>query len=429
MSESNQFKAMISATARDLEPQRLAAQEACLANDVFPVWMKHLPAQDADGFKVSMEMVDRADIYIGIYAMRYGWVPDFDNPKQVSITELEFDRALERKASGKLKELLIFIAGEDTRYSRGDIEMSESAQQKLEAFRQRASSRRVVSFFNSTEELQRQISEALAAFKDRHRVEPVPGSDDNGPGSTKSIIPKPPAFYAEPDYIGSHRFTGRAAELQVLTDWANPADPTNLLLFEAIGGNGKSMLTWEWTTNPRHALAARPADMPWAGRFWYSFYEGGASMADFCRRALAYMTGRPLEDFAKKKTAELKDDLLAQLHSRPWLLILDGLERILVAYHRIDAAEVPDEEANLPTDKIVNRNPCDAIRDEDNDLLRALAAAAPSKLLVSSRLTPRVLLNPSGQPIPGAKRITLPGTVRKFVFRVVSYGFGVWSGS
>ena len=80
--------------------------------------------------------------------------------------------------------------------------------------------------------------------------------------------------------IGSHKFIGRAAELQVLTDWAAPADPTNLLLFEAIGGNGKSMLTWEWTTNPRHALAARPADKPWAGRFWYSFYEGGASMEE-----------------------------------------------------------------------------------------------------------------------------------------------------
>jgi len=166
----------------------------------------------------------------------------------------------------------------------------------------------------------------------------VPTSPTPAPVPTTTGIPKPPAFYAEPDYIGSHKFIGRAAELQVLSDWAAPADPTNLLLFEAIGGNGKSMLTWEWTTNPRHALAARPADKPWAGRFWYSFYERGAVMSDFCQHALAYMTGRPLEDFAKKRTAELKDELL-----------------------------------------------------------------------VSSRLTPRVLLNPSGQPIPGAKRITLPG--------------------
>jgi tetratricopeptide (TPR) repeat protein len=106
---------------------------------------------------------------------------------------------------------------------------------------------------------------------------------------------------------------------------------------------------------------------------------------------------------------DLARDLIAQLHAKPWLLILDGLERVLVAYHRIDAAEVPDEDANSPTDKVLNRNPCDTIRDEDGDLLRKLAACSPSKILVSSRLTPRVLLNPSGQPITGAKRITLPG--------------------
>ncbi len=38
---------------------------------------------------------------------------------------------------------------------------------------------------------------------------------------------------------------------------------------------------------------------------------------------------------------------------------------MLVAYHRIDAAEMPDEDANSPTDEIVNRDPRDAIRDVD----------------------------------------------------------------
>jgi hypothetical protein len=69
------------------------------------------------------------------------------------------------------------------------------------------------------------------------------------------------------------------------------------------------MLTWEWVTHPKHALAARPADSPWAGRFWYSFYERGAIMADFCQRALAYMTDRPLEEFARKKTAALAQSI------------------------------------------------------------------------------------------------------------------------
>lgn len=241
-------------------------------------------------------------------------------------------------------------------------------------------------------------------FSETDEVVPDVKEQETPAPTVAPAIPHPPAFYAEPDYIGSHKFVGRDAELDALNDWAKAADPTNLLLFEAIGGNGKSMLTWEWTT--KHATTIRS---DWAGRFWYSFYEKGAVMADFCRRALAYMTGRRLEEFSKKKTAEMKDELLRLLHARPWLLILDGLERVLVAYHRIDAAEVPDEEANNPTDKIVNRNPCDAIRDEDNDLLRALAAASPSKILVSSRLTPRVLLNPSGQPINGAKKLPLSG--------------------
>ena len=164
------------------------------------------------------------------------------------------------------------------------------------------------------------------------------------------------------------------------------------------------MLTWEWTT--KHATQVRGE---WAGRFWYSFYERGAIMADFCAHALAYFTGRPFEEFRKKKTPELAEILLHHLQASPWLLVLDGIERVLVAYHRFDAAQIPDEEANRPTDQIADREPCAAIRPEDDDLLRALAAIAPSKLLITSRLVPRVLLNPASQPIPGVLRVPLPG--------------------
>jgi hypothetical protein len=220
-----------------------------------------------------------------------------------------------------------------------------------------------------------------------------------------SSIPIPPAFYAVPDYsLVRHKFVGRRAQLQLLSDWAKASDPTSVLLFEAIGGSGKSMLTWEWTI--KYATVVRS---DWAGRFWYSFYEKGAVMRDFCQHALAYMTQKPLDSFEKKTTPEMRVELLARLHQQPWLLILDGLERVLVAYHRLDAAEVPDEEVNRPTDKILDREPCDAIRDEDTDLLRALATAAPSKVLISSRLMPRVLLNPAGFPLPGVKALALPG--------------------
>jgi len=262
---------------------------------------------------------------------------------------------------------------------------------------------RAISFGNNHSDLPKYLQSLLPVATPEIPANPV--IPTSGAGITRDTsIPIPAAFYAVPDYIGRHNFVGRKTQLRLLSDWAKPSDPTSVLLFEAIGGSGKSMLTWEWTT--KHATVVRS---DWAGRFWYSFYEQGAIMRSFCQHALAYMTQTPLEAFEKKTTAEMRVELLAQLHRRPWLLILDGLERVLVAYHRIDAAEVPDEEVNRPTDKILDRDPCDAIRDEDTDLLRALAGAAPSKILISSRLIPRVLLNPAGIPLPGVKPLVLPG--------------------
>src|ERR1035438_8748218 len=192
---------------------------------------------------------------------------------------------------------------------------------------------RVYVTFDSRKEFD---SKAIHAVAELRRY--LDGTEPEPACHTPEPIPVPPAFYAEPPYIGSHQFVGRQAQLDVLTDWAVPADQHPVLLFEAIGGSGKSMLTWEWTTN--HAMQVRG---DWAGRFWYSFYERGAIMADFCRRALAYITREPLDRFKKLKTPELSDRLLHHLRDRPWLLVMAGLERVLVAYHRFDAAQVADE--------------------------------------------------------------------------------------
>ena len=66
---------MISSTARDLPEHRKEVMDACLRQGMFPEMMEHLPASDAEAISVSLEMVDRADIYVGIFAHRYGYVP------------------------------------------------------------------------------------------------------------------------------------------------------------------------------------------------------------------------------------------------------------------------------------------------------------------------------------------------------------------
>ena len=216
-------------------------------------------------------------------------------------------------------------------------------------------------------------------------------------------LPRPPALAALPHYLGSLSFLGDASRLQMLTNWCSIADPNPMMLVEASRGAGKSVLTWNWLTN--HATIARG---DWAGRFWYSFHEKGTLMAAFCRQALAYMTERRVEDFSKLRTPELSQRLVAELEKRPWLLVLDGLERILVASH-LDAAQLHDEEADNVFHQIGTRDLRAAIRPEDDELLRRLAAAAPSKILISSQLAPLALVSRLGMPVPGVRHEILHG--------------------
>lgn len=406
---------MVSSTFTDLEQHRAALIKAIKGQGLTDLAMENDSAKpDVDVLESSLRMVQDGAAYVGVISRKYGQIPPCPkrNPDELSLTELEFNEA---QRLGR--PILLFIMGDKHQLLEADVELDEAKRKKLHAFRERAKQmgpdslvHRVYATFNNLEEFTAQAIQAVSALR-AHLDEASTSAAQAAPVIVPVAspyqpdpIPKPPAFYAEPPYIGSHQFVGRQAQLDVLSDWADQADPHPVLLFDAIGGSGKSMLTWQWTT--KHATQIRK---DWAGRFWYSFYERGAIMADFCQRALAYITGQPLEAFRKKKTLELSDILLHHLRDKPWLLVLDGLERVLVAYHRFDAAQVPDEEANQPTDKIAERDPCAAIRPEDDDLLRALAAAAPSKLLITSRLIPRVLLNPANQPIPGVRREVLQG--------------------
>lgn len=390
---------MVSSTFADLAEHRKALIKAIDAHDLKAVVMENDAAKPIGVLENSLEMVRKAAAYIGVISHKYGETPKDAkrNPRNLSLTELEFDEAVAHD-----RPMLIFIMGPDHPVKLADVESNAARKRKLIAFRKKAMRPNIYKVFNSLDEFTVAAMQSVAKLR-LHLQEKEEAPREEAAAKEPDAIPTPPAFYAEPPYIGSHQFVGRQAQLETLSDWAEADDPHPVLLFEAIGGSGKSMLTWEWTT--RHATKVRH---DWAGVFWYSFYEKGAVMADFCRRALSYITGTPFEDLLQKKTAELSDLLLLQLRARPWLLVLDGLERVLVAYHRIDAARLVDEEAGT-TDRIAGRDPCAAIRPEDDELLRMLSSAAPSKVLITSRLIPRVLLNSAGQAIPGVLHERLPG--------------------
>jgi tetratricopeptide (TPR) repeat protein len=166
---------------------------------------------------------------------------------------------------------------------------------------------------------------------------------------------------------------------------------------------GKSMLCWQWVK-----AEVRRVMPECAGIFWYSFYERGADMGDLCAHALAFTTKRPIDEYSKRKTADLAAELIPILKERPWLLVLDGLERVLVAYNRYDAAQVRDDELDLSR-KSAKRKAQDCIRPADSNLLRTLTEVAPTKVLISSRLMPSALLNSDGAERNGVAHLMLTG--------------------
>lgn len=167
---------MISSTARDLPKHREEVMSACLSQGMFPVMMEHLPANDDDAISTSLKMVDEADIYVGVFAQRYGYIPKGKktNPQQISITEMEYNRAVSRGIP-----CLIFVMDKDHPIRIDDIEMGIGGT-KLQAFKKRLLDSNIVSFFKSPAELRGQVINSLSK-----QLEPI---SVTSPGTESLVI-------------------------------------------------------------------------------------------------------------------------------------------------------------------------------------------------------------------------------------------------
>jgi hypothetical protein len=165
MSRPNSIlRAMISSTAIDLPEHRDRVVKACLRQGIFPIGMENLPAHDQDAVDTSFDMVDQADIFIGIYAWRYGLVPNVEtNPDQKSITEMEFDRAIDRMKKKHLLDILVFVADEKHPIQPGHKQ--DGVQEKLSAFKERATNGRNHRKFTSPDNLESEVINALSHVK------------------------------------------------------------------------------------------------------------------------------------------------------------------------------------------------------------------------------------------------------------------------
>lgn len=414
-------RVMISSTARDLPSHREQVRLGCErtefdAHDM----MENLPALDEDAIKASLRMVEESDVYLGIFGYRYGHVPDGHT---TSITEMEYDHAVKLG-----KSRLIFFIHEDHLITGKDVDVGEGAT-KLKALKERIAKQRVVTFFKTPEDLRAHVVEALTALREKSRKkEKVAETTARVVARLHraTSIPTPPEPYIAYPYtlLQSREFVGRQAELNALTDWvARPDSQTfdaRVFCLVAIGGMGKSALTWKWFNQ------IAPNEMkPLAGRMWWSFYESDATFETFLSRALCYVSGQSEEGVRALPWQEREAQLLQKLNEAPYLFVLDGLERILIAYNRMDASSLADDEydkktanwvagaAGLPPSAAQSFTGEHRLRQtidpRAGTFLRKLAQVAQSRILVTTRLYPYALQLPTRDPYPGSAAYFLRG--------------------
>jgi tetratricopeptide (TPR) repeat protein len=390
---AKQLKVMISSTARDLPEHRQKVMDACMRLSMFyPDMMEHLTATDANALDVSLHIVDRADIYVGVFGFRYGYVPD---GQDISVTEAEYNHSVERGIPR-----LIFLMSDNHDMKPTDFETGDGAT-KLIALKERLKKERVVGFFNNPDDLKAQVIQALVPYRDR----------DVTTFHYIADIPQAPEVYIAHPYtlLQTPTLIGRQAELTLLTDWIAGkeleadgqnafADSVRIMSVVAIGGMGKSALTWKWFND------VAPQEIKnLAGRIWWSFYESDATFENFVTRALAYATNRSLDEVQQIPAPERETQLLAVLDREPFLLVLDGLERILIAYARMDAARLDDSEVGREKNLRKTADP------RVGSFLKKLAQVKHSRILISTRLYPTELETAGGDPNPGTFRLKIEG--------------------
>jgi hypothetical protein len=251
---------MISSTARDLPKHREQVRLACERAGFEPrEMMEHLTAENRNAVETSLRMVEQADIYLGILAYRYGTVP---TGHEISITEMEFNRAVELN-----KPWLVFFIHKDHPVVAEDFETGPGAE-KLKSLKDRIGEARVAAFFKSPEDIRAHAGEALQKLaKEFAAAEGGAAVSAAAKLHRKTSIPAPPEPYIAHPYtlLQLRELVGRQAELNTLTDWvAKPGSEVfnaHLFCFVAIGGMGKSALTWKWfnqiATNEMNPLAGR----------------------------------------------------------------------------------------------------------------------------------------------------------------------------
>jgi tetratricopeptide (TPR) repeat protein len=217
----------VSSTYGDLKDYREKAYRVLRQLGHDPIAMEDYVATDQRPLAKCLADVGACDLYVGIFAHRYGHIPKDDNPEGRSITELEYRYA---KAHGIPCLIFLLDLGVPWLLTWTDAFTGEGDRgARIRSLREELGDW-MVSFFSTADQLAQQISVAVTNHSKYQLVEALP------PVTTVSAwtIPQPVRL-----------FTGREAQLVALHDQLTSQGAATLVPTAALygmGGVGKTQL-------------------------------------------------------------------------------------------------------------------------------------------------------------------------------------------
>jgi energy-coupling factor transporter ATP-binding protein EcfA2 len=170
------MKVFIGSTYEDLSQHRARVREAIdrlrhQGNAIEWLGMEGFSARDQPPLEECLAFVDEADVYVGIFGVRYGSKP---RGADISFTEAEFRRASERDIPR-----LIFLISDDAEIKFKFIERDPQAMARLNALKDELKQVRGFAFFDSPADLAAKVLTALQPHLRRKpaRAEPETRAD------------------------------------------------------------------------------------------------------------------------------------------------------------------------------------------------------------------------------------------------------------
>ena len=138
------YQVFVSSTFADLKDERSNVIQTLMEMDCIPAGMELFPALDEEQFEFIKKVIDDSDYYLLIIGGRYGSISD----QGFSYTEMEYDYAISQGV-----KVIALVHGSPEKLSVEKVEMNPEAQDKLERFRNKVTTNRLVKFWDDAKEL------------------------------------------------------------------------------------------------------------------------------------------------------------------------------------------------------------------------------------------------------------------------------------